>query len=247
MVKFCPECGIKLDKTYTYCPNCGYELANVRNELNKLNSSVSKVENKNIKKGKILSATIPQNNLSNNKLLTIVGGLVLLVVIVVFSSGILETPKSSEMIQAPVENNQSPVIDLSRMNEIKTLEDKISANPDDSQSVIQLANLKQDSGMFEAAIIDYKKYLKKNPSDADARVDLGVCYYNLKNFDEAIAEMKLAIQYNPKHQLGYFNLGVVSMSAGKVDDAKKWWQEAADLDPNSDNGKKAKELLESHK
>lgn len=247
MVKFCPECGIKLDKTYTYCPNCGYELANVRNELNKLNSSGSKVENKNVKKGKMLSAAIPQNNLSTNKLLTIVGGLVLLVLIVIFSSGILETPKISEMMQAPVVNNQSPGVDLSRMNEIKALEDKISANPDDSQSVIQLANLKQDSGMFEAAIIDYKKYLKKNPSDADARVDLGVCYYNLKNFDEAIAEMKLAIQYNPKHQLGYFNLGIVSMSAGKVDEAKKWWQKAADLDPNSENGKKAKELLESHK
>ena len=101
--------------------------------------------------------------------------------------------------------------------------------------------------MFESAIINYKTYLEKNPSDADARVDMGVCYFSLKNYNEAISEMKKAVQYSPKHQLAYINLGIVSMSAGSSDDAKKFWQKAVDLDPGSENGLKAKELLESHK
>jgi tetratricopeptide (TPR) repeat protein len=248
MVKFCPECGIKLEKEYTYCPNCGYELNQVRNELNKINSSVSKPgKTKNLEREKTTAAPASNNNLSVNKLLFIVGGLLLLVALTLFSSGIFDKPKISEIVQAPVENNQSSGVDLSRMNEIKTLEDKITADPNDSQSQLQLANLKHDSGLFESAILNYKKYLEKNPSDADARVDMGVCYFSIKNYNEAIAEMKKAIEYSPKHQLAYINLGIVTMSAGNLDEAKKLWQNAVDLDPNSDNGKKAKELLESHK
>ena len=237
MVKFCPECGIKLNKDYAFCPNCGYELVQVRKELNKINSSV-------VKPG---INPAPQNNLRNNKLLAIMGALFLLVVGILFSSGIFDTPKVKEIVQAPVESNQSSGVDLSKMNEIKTLEDKVSSNPEDSQAQLQLANLKHDSGLFESAIINYKKYLETNPSDADARVDMGVCYFNLKNYNEAIAEMKKAIQYSPKHQLAYINLGIVSMSAGSSDDAKKFWQKAVELDPGSENGLKAKELLESHK
>jgi Tfp pilus assembly protein PilF len=59
--------------------------------------------------------------------------------------------------------------------------------------------------------------------------------------------MKKAIQYNPEHQLAYINLGIVYMSSGSLDEAKKNWQKAVDLNPGSDNGLKAKELLESHK
>ena len=248
MVKFCPECGIKLEKDYTFCPNCGYELVQVRNELNKINSFAPKpVKSKNIEKEKTSAPPAFNNNLSLNKLLIIIGALILLVSVTLFSSGIFDRPKVSEVVQAPVVNNQSPGVDLSAMNEIKTLEDKIAANPDDSQSQLQLANLKHDSGMFESAILNYKMYLEKNPSDADARVDMGVCYFSIKNYNEAIAEIKKAIQYSPKHQLAYINLGIVTMSSGNLDEAKKWWQTAIDLDPNSDNGKKAKELLELHK
>jgi tetratricopeptide (TPR) repeat protein len=238
MVKFCPECGIKLNKDYAFCPNCGYELVQVRKELNKIKSPI-------VKPGVITPA--PQNNLRMIKLLVIIGALLLLVAGILFSSGIFDTPGVREIVQTPAENNQSPGVDLSKMNEIKTLEDRVSSNPEDSQAQLQLANLKHDSGMFESAIINYKKYLETNPSDADARVDMGVCYFGLKNYTEAIAEMEKAIQYNPKHQLAFINLGIVSLSAGSLDEAKKYWQKAVDLNPGSENGLKAKELLESHK
>ena len=238
MIKFCPECGNKLDKEYAFCPNCGYELVQVRKELNKNKSSF-------VKPGVITPAS--QNNLRMNKLLAIIGALLLLVAGILLSSGIFDIPKVKEIVQAPVENNQNSGVDLSSINEIKSLVDKVSSNPEDSQAQLQLANLKHDSGMFESAIINYKKYLEANPSDADARVDMGVCYFGLKNYTEAITEMKKAIQYNPKHQLAFINLGIVSLSAGSLDEAKKYWQKAVDLDPGSENGLKAKELLESHK
>ena len=248
MVKFCPECGINLEKDYTYCPNCGFELITVRKELIKNNSPIAKTGKPNKIEGKKTQANpVTENKLSFNKLLVVIGGLVLLITITLFTSGIFDSPKINEMVQSPANTTQSPSVDLSKMNDIKALEDKIAANPEDTQSRIQLANLQLDSGMFDAAIVNYKKYIDKTPTDADAIVDMGICYYSLKNFDEAIAVMKKAIKINPRHQLALINLGIVSMSAGKMDEAKNWLQQAVDIDPTSDNGKKAKELLESHK
>jgi tetratricopeptide (TPR) repeat protein len=75
---------------------------------------------------------------------------------------------------------------------------------------------------------------------------MGVCYYNLHNYDEAIKQMEKALQYSPKHQIGYLNLGIVNLTAGNLEKSQEWLKKAVQIDPNSEIGKKAQELLESH-
>ena len=84
------------------------------------------------------------------------------------------------------------------------------------------------------------------PRDADARVDMGVCYYNLGDFNTAITEMETALKYNPHHQIALLNLGIVNLSAGNLEKSKEWLEKAVNENPNTDVGKRAKELLESH-
>ncbi len=112
--------------------------------------------------------------------------------------------------------------------------------------LLQLAHAQNDAGFYDKAISNYQKYLKSNPSDADARVDMGVCYFSLKDYKNAISAMKEALKYKPKHQIAHLNLGIVNLAAGNVEESKKWLQKAVDIDPNSDVGKKAKEILQSH-
>jgi tetratricopeptide (TPR) repeat protein len=132
------------------------------------------------------------------------------------------------------------------MQAINDLEAKIKQNPEDYTSLLQLAHLKNDSGLFEAAIQNYKVYLDKNPKDADARVDMGVCYFNLKDFTNAIKEMETAIKYVPNHQIAHLNLGVVNLSAGNLEKSKEWLKKAYDLNPISEVGIKAQQLLSNH-
>ena len=40
--------------------------------------------------------------------------------------------------------------------------------------------------------------------------------------------------------------GIVNLTAGNLSRAKEWFKKAMELDPNSDAGKKAQELLTSH-
>ena len=248
MTNFCPECGFRLEKEYRFCPNCGIKLGHEIYETNKNSSGSSHPDkSQNAKKNKAVAAEAPQPKLSTKALLAIISVIVGFVAITLFASGVFDTPKISTVNQPPVNNNQSSGVDLSRMQEIKDLEDKVAANPKDYQLVLELAHLKNDAGLYEQAIANYKKYLAVNANDADARVDMGVCYFSIKNYDEAIAEIKEALKYKPDHQIAHMNLGVVYMASGKMDESKKWFQKAIDLGPDNEIGKKAKELLESHK
>jgi tetratricopeptide (TPR) repeat protein len=132
------------------------------------------------------------------------------------------------------------------MQLINDLETKVKLNPDDYKSLLELAHLKNDSGLFDAAIQNYKTYLDKNPKDADARVDMGVCYFNLQDFPSAIKEMETALKYVPNHQIAHLNLGVVNLSAGNIEKSKEWLKKAYNLNPANEVGKKAEQLLNNH-
>jgi tetratricopeptide (TPR) repeat protein len=137
-------------------------------------------------------------------------------------------------------------VNLANMEEINKLETAVNANPDDMESTLHLAHLLQDSGLYEKAINNYNKYLTKNPENADARVDMAICYYNLGDNTTAISEMESALKYQPKHQIAHLNLGIVNLASRNISASKDWFQKTVELDPNSEAGKRATELLTSH-
>jgi Tfp pilus assembly protein PilF len=58
--------------------------------------------------------------------------------------------------------------------------------------------------------------------------------------------METALKYSPKHQIAHLNLGIVNLAARNVDASKEWFKKTTELDPNSEAGKRATELLSSH-
>ena len=177
----------------------------------------------------------------------LIGGFAV-IAIIILTSGILDSApvNTPVMNQNQVQPNTNSGVNLNNMQMINDLEAKIKQNPEDYKSLLELAHLKNDSGLFEAAIENYKTYLEKNPKDADARVDMGVCYFNLQDFPNAIKEMETALKYVPNHQIAHLNLGVVNLSAGNIEKSKEWLKKAYDLNPTSEVGKKAEQLLNNH-
>ena len=261
----CDNCGEENDKSNMICSSCGVKLLPGAAEktaqpvLNKKIRESKPAEKKpqvNINnKWKVLKQEKPgvrtKKELNTVKTVTIVAiGLGIALVILIFSgvlnSIIIPGSSSSSSSSSATNNNQSSGVDLANVQKINDLENVIKNNPKDTASILELAHLKNDAGMFEQAIINYKQYLALVPTDPDARIDMGICYYNLQNYPTAIAEMEQAIKYDPKHQIGYLDLGIVNLAAGNFDKSKQWLKEAVDLDPNSEYGKKAEELLKSH-
>ncbi|HQF43071.1 MAG TPA: tetratricopeptide repeat protein [Ignavibacteriaceae bacterium] len=235
MAKFCNQCGSKLEAHHKFCPECGAKISN-----NKNSKSVS-VTKQNISDadGKTLNPII---------IYGILAGGIAAIVIILLSSGMLSS--SSRVVNSVNQNEQQSEtnsgVNLNSLQTINELEEKVKQNPEDQQSLLELAHLKNDSGLFEAAIQNYKTYLEKNPADADARVDMGVCYFNLRDYPNAIKEMETALKYVPNHQIAHLNLGVVNLSAGNLAKSKEWLQKAYDLNPTNEIGQKAEQLLKNH-
>ena len=235
MSKFCSQCGFKFEKEYKFCPDCGIKVSGS-------NSSKKKSSDKTV------SVSNEEKTLNPKVIYGILVGGIAVVAIILLTSGMFD---SAPVTIAPVNQNQqqgnvSSGVNLNNMQMINDLEAKIKTNPEDYKSLLELAHLKNDSGLYEAAIQNYKTYLDKNPKDADARIDMGVCYFNLKDFSNAITEMETALKYKPNHQIALLNLGVVNLSAGNLEKSKEWLKKAIELDPTSEVGKKAEQLLNNH-
>lgn len=235
MAKFCNQCGSKLETHHKFCPECGSKVSGGKN---------SKSVNANLKE----SSSTDGKTLNPKVLYGVLAGGVVVILFILLSSGMLD---SNTQVVNPVNQNQQQVgtnsgVNLNNMQMINDLEAKVKQNPDDQKSLLELAHLKNDSGLFDAAIQNYKTYLEKNPADADARVDMGVCYFNLRDYPNAIKEMEAALKYVPDHQIAHLNLGVVNLSAGNVEKSKEWLQKAYDLNPTNEIGIKAEQLLKNH-
>lgn len=146
------------------------------------------------------------------------------------------------------------------MQEIEQLQNTVDANPTDANSLLRLANMLSDAGMrspmlLPRAVNTYTRYLALRPADPNARVDMGICYFEMARsdtnsaaslFSKAIQEMQTVANANPSHQPAAFNLGIVSLNAGNFEEANKWFKKTVEINPNSELGKKAQQMLEQH-
>ncbi|MCG6959005.1 tetratricopeptide repeat protein [bacterium BMS3Abin03] len=259
----CDNCGEENPQTADTCISCGARLkssgdfvqrkkTDVESNESKVNQPVKnsdKKKSKSVKKKSQPSVSVKKEKQIDSKKIILIASIIgIIAIVILLTSGALDSGVSvnSGNISDNIQNNDSG-INLNNIQKINELEAKLKANPNDKETLLQLAHLQNDSGFYEKAIPLYQKYLNMVPSDADARVDMGVCYYNLRDYNSAIKEMKLALKYKPDHQIAHLNLGIVNLAAGNMDEAMKWLQKAVDLGPENEVGKRAEELLNSHK
>jgi hypothetical protein len=215
--KFCSECGYKFEKEYKFCPECGTKVSGKHSEKNKRNAG-SPAKQDSVSGSK---------NLSPKAISGIIIGGIVVIALIILTSGVMDSPKISVPVnQTQVQNDVSSGVNLNNMQEINALEEKIKNNPNDYKSLLELAHLKNEN--------------------ADARVDMGVCYFNLKDYTNAIREMETALKYVPNHQIAHLNLGIVNLAAGNIAKSKEWLQKAYDINPTNEVGQKAENLLKNH-
>jgi TolA-binding protein len=252
-VVICDNCGTENPARTEVCEGCGVRLSRdvkvVKREVPKKSREEKEHSRKKTVKEKVSTGNkaTTQNvkEIDSKKVLAIIAAVIGGCFIILLAAGVFDKPVSSS-VNTNVTQNQGSGVDLSALQKINELEERVKNNPDDAKSLLDLAHLRNDSGMYEKAIEDYQKYLKIVPSDADARVDMGVCYYSLKQYDEAIKEMQKALEYKPDHQIAHLNLGIVNLAAGNIEKSREWLQKAVNLNPNSEIGKRAQELLSLH-
>jgi len=115
--------------------------------------------------------------------------------------------------------------DAGMMRDIKALQARIDADPEDREAVLQMANRLYDIQFFDRAALMYERYLKLDPGNLDARVDLGTSYFQM-SFSDSVQHDKYqkmaesafleAVRTDPRHQLANFNLGIIHLHRGDI-------------------------------
>ncbi len=245
----CENCGTDNPVSTDICTGCGIKLKGEIKDFSKPSTKYFSQQKgqKLKKKGQQTQAALGAKEINPKKVIGIVAIILAGCFIILLSAGVFDKPSSSNIKTNVTQNqNQNPGVDLSALQRINELEETLKINPENNEALLELAHLRNDSGMFEKAIENYQEYLSRIPGDADSRIDMGVCYYNLGKYDEAIAAMTKALEYNPDHQIGHLNLGIVNLAAGNVEKSREWLQKAVALGPETEVGKRAQELLKSH-
>lgn len=261
---FCSSCGAKVTgKEKSVLKNIEKKDAEKR-EVNPAPQLSSKAEQpasksstpaqkqKNKQQAAPVKKAAPQKSSAGGKKISpvqiavMISGLLSVGVLIMWAAGLFgsaENTGSTFQQQQP----ETPAVSLENIQRINELEAAVKRDTTNLNTVLELAHLLNDSGMKERSVPYYQMYLRANPGNADVQVDLGVVYFEMQKYDIAKSRMRKGLALNPRHQIANFNMGIVNYSAGNLDSAKIWWNKALAIDPTSEIGKKAKELLDSHK
>jgi tetratricopeptide (TPR) repeat protein len=139
----------------------------------------------------------------------------------------------------------APALDTQRIAELEKTAKAETAN---AGVRVEIANLYFNAERFDQAVPWYEAALKINPRDVNASTDLGVCYYYTQQDDRALAQFEHSLQIDPRHVKTLFNQGIVRAFAKQdIKGATESWQQVIAVAPDSEEGKRAKQILDGLK
>jgi tetratricopeptide (TPR) repeat protein len=95
------------------------------------------------------------------------------------------------------------------MAEVARLQAALEKNPDDTDALVDLANLEFDIQRWDRAAELYRRYLTLRPDDPDVLTDLGITLRAQGHFDQALDLFRKAAKGSPTHWQSLFNEVVV--------------------------------------
>lgn len=124
----------------------------------------------------------------------------------------------------------------------------LKTNPDDLNTIVQVANLYYDGQQYPEAVKYYQLAVKSQPTNADLLTDLGTSIWYMGDADGAIAEFQAALKCKPDHPGTLFNLGIVRWQ-GKLDPkgAVQAWEELLRRNPNYPQRQEVQEYIDRAK
>ena len=146
--------------------------------------------------------------------------------------------------QAPAQQGSRAVpVDPERA---RALEAVAQQNPGDAQPRVQLGNMYFDAEQYPEAISWYEQAMALSNTDPNVSTDLGVAYYYSNQPDRAIAQFEHSLSLDPKHTKTLLNMGIVR-AFGKQDlkGATDVWRRLVEIAPESQEGRQAKQALDS--
>ena len=120
------------------------------------------------------------------------------------------------------------------------------SNPQDAAVRLELGNLYFDSERFADAARWYEQAIAIEPRNVSASTDLGISYYYMNQPDRALQQFDRSLAIDPRHSKTLLNVGIVrAFGKDDLEGAAEAWQRVVEYAPDSAEGKRAKQALDS--
>ena len=183
---------------------------------------------------------------------------VIIIFIVIFAGSTLAGALAS-VVQS--QNSQSQELTVETMDEsyegaVADLEAKVAENPDDTESLLSLAqncsswgtsvlmlattddDVAHGNELLDKAVGYYDDYLEHEDSSS-VRVSRALCLYYQGKTDDAASSLEGVTTDYPDYAPAWQGLGAVYESQGKTDEAIAAYEKAIELDPDDEAGVKS--------
>src|SRR5438045_816346 len=130
--------------------------------------------------------------------------------------------------------------------QLDALKQKIAANPNDFDSLVQLGNMYADVAKFPQAIDYYERALRVR-EDTNVRTDLGIAYKQSGRLDDALAALTKVASEAPEPWQATYNLAIVYGEMRRFDDARKELAKLKQVRPNDPDVLKLEQALAQEK
>jgi Tfp pilus assembly protein PilF len=133
---------------------------------------------------------------------------------------------TNQTLQASLDLAQKLEKSGNEADAVKQYESVLRLDANNLQAMRRLGVLYDNTCEFSKADDMYRKAVKALPKDADVYNDWGYSYYLRLKFDDAESKLRRAVQLDPNHQRARCNLGLTLGQMGRLDEAKKVFQDA---------------------
>jgi tetratricopeptide (TPR) repeat protein len=121
----------------------------------------------------------------------------------------------------------------SDINDVESLRKVFSAEPDNIEVALKLAQIYADKGWFNEAIEIYKRIIKKDENNYSLLLDYGNLLYKKNDYKEAQKIFKKLTQIKPQRVEGWNNLGIIFLEFKDINGAIEAFKKVLSIEPDN--------------
>lgn len=138
----------------------------------------------------------------------------------------------------------SPATGASIEATIAQLEDVRAEDPGDVAALLELGDAYSVGRYYGRAARSYGDVLRLDPGNTAATVRLAMVWHADGDTARAEEAIQSVVADRPGDQEAHYSLAIIYFSTDRVADAKREWAVAADLDPDSEIGRRSRSFVD---
>jgi cytochrome c-type biogenesis protein CcmH/NrfG len=144
-----------------------------------------------------------------------------------------------------VDDPNEPAVMITPGEEVSRLETQVAEDPTNADAMVILAEVLANSGRGAASIPWFERAISLRADDPQLRIAFGRALQRNGDFFDAEVQFRRALELDGNRQAAAFHLGSLyeQRDNADLDQAREWYQQAIDFDPDTVIAGQARERL----